>query len=70
MKSSPVMEAMVAGNSVQKNARLLVRYWGWGEPLTDDEGNVLLAALDAENKSLRGPTHLKALEWLREQGIE
>jgi hypothetical protein len=49
---------------------LLVRYWGMGRRLDTDEKDVLLRALDAENKLLRGPIHLRALERLKEKGIE
>jgi len=49
---------------------LLLRYWGFGRALTSEEKDILLFALDTENKSLHAPTHLRALERLREQGVE
>lgn len=49
---------------------LLVRYWGIGRRLDDEEKAVLLEALDEENKALRGPIHVRALERLKEMGIE
>jgi hypothetical protein len=49
---------------------LLVRYWGWGKELSPEEKDELLTALDAENKFIRGPIHVRALERLREKGIE
>ena len=53
----------------EKNVDLLVRYWGLGKALDDEEKEMLLKALDAENKSIPGPLHLRALERLRERGI-
>lgn len=49
---------------------LLVRYWGMGQPLDEEEKEVLLVALDQENKFMHGPIHVRALERLREKGIE
>jgi hypothetical protein len=49
---------------------LLVRFWGLGKELDAEEKDALLTALDAENKSIRGPIHLRALERLRDKGIE
>ena len=49
---------------------LLVRFWGLGKELNAEEKDTLLTALDAENKSIRGPIHVRALERLREMGIE
>jgi hypothetical protein len=49
---------------------LLVRYWGLGKELDEDERATLLTALDEENKLLRGPIHQRALERLKEKGIE
>ena len=49
---------------------LLVRFWGLGQELNTDERDTLLAALDEENKFIRGPSHVRALERLREKGIE
>jgi hypothetical protein len=49
---------------------LLVRYWGMGKPLDYDEKDILLLALDEENKSLGAPIHLRALERLKNNGIE
>jgi hypothetical protein len=48
---------------------LLVRYWGLGKGLSVDEKEILLAALDEENRALEGPIHRRALERLREKGI-
>jgi hypothetical protein len=48
---------------------LLVRYWGLGKSLSEDEKEVLLVALDEENKLLRGPIHVRALDRLKEKGI-
>jgi len=49
---------------------LLVRYWGVGRrPLNAEEKEILLVALDEENKFLEGPIHKRALERLREKGI-
>jgi hypothetical protein len=48
---------------------LLVRYWGLGRKLTPDETELLLFALDEENKVIGGPIHQRALERLREKGI-
>ena len=48
---------------------LLVRYWGLGRSLSSDEKELLLLALDEENKSLQGPIHLRAIERLKEKGI-
>ena len=53
----------------EKITDLLVRYWGLGAKLDAFEKDALLAALDEENKSLRGPIHVRALERLREKGI-
>jgi hypothetical protein len=52
-----------------KTTDLLVRLWGWGPELTASEKDVLLAAFDEENKSIRGPIHVRALERLREKGV-
>jgi hypothetical protein len=49
---------------------LLVRYWGVGRPLEEDEKEALLVALDEENKLLAGPIHRRGLDRLREMGIE
>jgi hypothetical protein len=49
---------------------LLVRYWGIGKKLDPLEKEVLLTALDEENKALQGPTYKRALERLREKGIK
>jgi hypothetical protein len=40
-----------------------------GKELEPLEKETLLAALDEENKLLRGPLHIRALERLREKGI-
>lgn len=48
---------------------LLVRFWGLGKPLDQIEKELLLVALDEENKALRGPIHVRALERLKEKGI-
>lgn len=53
----------------ERTIDLLVRFWGLGKPLTQEEKDALLNALDAENKSIRGPIHLRALERLRDMGI-
>jgi hypothetical protein len=54
----------------EKITDLLVRYWGIGrKPLNAEEKEVLLVALDEENKSLGGPIHRRALARLREKGI-
>jgi hypothetical protein len=54
----------------ERNIDLLLRYWGWGKALDTDERDVLLTALSAENKFIRGPLHVRALERLKEKGIE
>jgi hypothetical protein len=41
-----------------------------GKPLDYDEKDILLLALDEENKSLGAPIHLRALERLKNNGIE
>ena len=48
---------------------LLVRFWGLGRPLDGTEKEILLIALDEENKTLLGPIHVRALERLRAKGI-
>jgi hypothetical protein len=48
---------------------LLVRYWGLGRKLNPDEKEILLVALDEENKFLQGPIHVRALGRLKEKGI-
>ena len=48
---------------------LLVRYWGVGKQLTEDEKEILLVALDEENRKLRGPIHRRALRRLADRGI-
>lgn len=53
----------------EKITSLLVRYWGLGKGLNNTEKEVLLAALDEENKQLRGEIHIRALDRLKEQGI-
>lgn len=54
----------------EKVTDLLVRYWGIGRKLRPEEKEVLLAALDEENKFLEAPIHKRALERLRELGIQ
>ena len=54
----------------EKTVELLIRFWGLGKALDADEKELLLLALDAENKGLRGPIHLAALDRLKEKGIE
>jgi hypothetical protein len=49
---------------------LLLRYWGWGQELNAEEKEELLIALDAENKFMRGPIHQRALERLKEKGVD
>jgi hypothetical protein len=53
----------------ERNADLLVRYWGLGEPLKEVEREALLASLDEENRALNGPLHTRALERLKDRGI-
>lgn len=48
---------------------LLVRFWGLGRTLEWEEKEVLLVALDEENRALHGPIHVRALERLKEKGI-
>ena len=48
---------------------LLVRFWGLGKELDVEERDTLLIALDEENKFIRGPIHVRALERLKEKGI-
>lgn len=48
---------------------LLVRYWGLGNDLSSGEKEILLAALDEENKRIGGPTHVRAIARLKERGI-
>jgi len=55
--------------TMERMAELLVRYWGLGKPLSGDEKEALLVALEEENKILQGPTHLSALARLRDRGV-
>jgi hypothetical protein len=57
-------------NTQARTTGLLLRYWGWGEALSDAERDILLAALDEENKYMRCPTHMRALEELKEKGVQ
>lgn len=66
------MRIMAVHEALQREevVSLLLRYWGMGRKLDDPERDMLMLALDEENKFLSGPTHLKALERLREMGIK
>jgi hypothetical protein len=66
-KQEPLTNQVCRQNKITD---LLVRFWGLGRELDSDERDTLLAALDEENKFIGGPIHLRALERLKEQGIE
>lgn len=68
--SEPKTDTAVDVYNDEKITDLLVRYWGVGrKPLNASEKEVLLVALDEENKTLAGPIHKRALERLKDKGI-
>ncbi len=46
-----------------------MRYWGLGKPLLACERDELIAILDEENKALNAPTHIRAIQRMKEAGI-
>lgn len=64
------METLKAIRDRDKSASLLVRYWGLGKPLSLEEKDALLAALDEENKVMRGPIHERGLQQLAAKGLK
>jgi hypothetical protein len=51
-------------------AQLMLRYWGIGKPLDNDEREILLFALDNENKALGGTIHRDATELVKKKIIK